>query len=97
MMIDGVLAVSASELAEFANTAAVQPIALHTWWIHLDSGVTNVTRDVDGELPPPRCARLLTGPDPDWVNQWGGDLQRACDEQINPMLAAVSDELRQVD
>lgn len=87
MKIDGTLTVSSEELAEFVAFAEVEPIAPHTWWIHLGTGETQVTRTITDEVPPQGCARLMTGPAPDWVAQWGGDWQRACDEQLNPMLA----------
>ena len=87
MKSNGVLTVSGIELAEFVQYAAVEPIAPHTWWINLDTGETQVTRTITDEIPPQGCARLMTGPAPDWVAQWDGDWQRACDEQLNPMLA----------
>lgn len=83
----GTLSVTGDELAEFVAFAKVEPIAPHTWWINLGTGETHVTRTVFDETPPVGCARLMTGPAPDWVEQWGGDWQRACDEQLNPALA----------
>lgn len=95
MKIEETLAVSAEELAEFVAPAeASRPIAPHLWMINLVSGSTRVVRSDDLDAVPDGWALLMTGPDPDWVNQWGGDWQRACDEQINPMLAAASEELR---
>jgi hypothetical protein len=87
MKIDGMLSVVGAELAEFVRVAEVEPIAPHTWWIDLDTGDTHVTRTITDETPPNGCARLMTGPAPEWVEQWDGDWQRACDEQLNPLLA----------
>lgn len=89
VMNNGVLSVTAPELAEFAALASVQPIAQHTWWINLETGETHVTRTVLDETPPDGCARLMTGPAAEWVGQWDGDWQRACDEQLNPILAEI--------
>ncbi|ROZ49398.1 hypothetical protein EEB13_05605 [Rhodococcus sp. WS3] len=87
MKINGTLTVSSEELAEFVAFAEILPVAPHTLWINVDTGALHTTRTVADESPPTGCARLMTGPDPDWVNQWGGDWQRACDEQLNPLLA----------
>ncbi|WP_144419559.1 hypothetical protein [Rhodococcus sp. ARP2] len=89
MMIDGTLCVTAQELGEFAAPALSEfgPIAPHLWLIELATGATNVVRSSDIVNLPEGWALLMTGPDPDWVAQWGGDWQRACDEQLNPMLA----------
>lgn len=89
MKVDGKLAVSGSELAEFVAFAEILPVAPHTWWINVETGSTHTTRTVADESPPAGCARLMTGPDPAWVAQWNGDLQRACDEQLNPILAEI--------
>lgn len=83
----GRLSVTGGELSEFVRFATVEPIAPHTWWINIETGETHVTRTIFDETPPAGCARLMTGPAPDWVEQWAGDWQRACDEQLNPLLA----------
>ncbi|MDI9901293.1 hypothetical protein QM716_15650 [Rhodococcus sp. IEGM 1409] len=99
MMIDGKLCVSAEEVAEFAAptlTPDLGPIAPHLWLIELSTGATQVVRSADYDNLPDGWALLMTGPEPDWVAQWSGDWQRACDEQINPLLADASDEIGQV-
>lgn len=86
MKIDDTLYVSGEDLAEFVALAEILPVAPHTWWINVETGALHTTRTVADESPPTGCARLMTGPDPGWVEQWDGDWQRACDEQLNPML-----------
>lgn len=90
MKIDDTLAVNADELAEFISPAeAARPIAPHLWLINLTTGNTRVVRSGDIEAVPDGWALLMTGPDPDWVAQWGGDWQRACDKQLNPLLSEL--------
>lgn len=92
MIIDGRLCVSAEEVAEFVAPALVDtlgPVAPHLWIIDLSSGETRVIRSADYEALQSGWALLMTGPEPQWVAQWDGDWQRACDEQINPLLAEV--------
>lgn len=89
MMISGMLCVTAEEVAEFAAPALATfgPIAPHLWLLEVSTGKTTVVRSSDYQNLPEGWVLLMTGPEPDWVNQWNGDLQRACDEQLNPMLA----------
>lgn len=91
MMIDGKLCVSADEVGAFVAPAISDfgPVAPHLWLIETATGVTQVIRSGDyGDLPA-GWALLMTGPDPDWVAQWNGDWQRACDEQLNPILSEL--------
>lgn len=89
MMIEGKLCVSADEVAEFVSPAlsGIGPIAPHLWLIAPSSGATRVVRSADYENLPPGWLLLMTGPEPGWVAQWNGDWQRACDEQLNPLIA----------
>ncbi|MGC0364824.1 hypothetical protein ABH922_002808 [Rhodococcus sp. 27YEA15] len=94
VMIEGKLRVSAAELAQFAAPAVggIAPIAPHLWIIEMSTGATQVIRSGDYESLPAGWVLLMTGPDPDWIAQWDGDWQRACDEQINPILSEHDDE-----
>lgn len=90
MILDGKLCVTAEEVAVFAQpalTTDLGPIAPHLWLIELATGSTRVVRSADYENLPTGWALLMTGPDPDWIRQWDGDWQRACNEQLNPLLA----------
>lgn len=93
MIINGQLAVSAEEVAEFAAPAlgSFGPIAPHLWLIETSTGATKVVRSADYENLPPGWTLLMTGPEPEWVAQWNGDWQRACDEQLNPLLASATE------
>ncbi|MCQ4119900.1 hypothetical protein [Rhodococcus tibetensis] len=87
MMQDGAFRITAEELAEFVGPAEVQPVAPHLWLLNTLTGETTVERRGDYGNVPQGWVLLMTGPDPAWVDQWAGDLQRACDEQLNPLLA----------
>lgn len=90
MMIDGKLCVTEEEVAEFVAPSlgnVLGPIAPHLWLIEIDTGATSVIRSSDYGNLPPGMALLMTGPEPDWVSQWNGDWQRACDEQLNPLIS----------
>ncbi|MET3956874.1 hypothetical protein ABIE52_003740 [Rhodococcus sp. OAS809] len=91
MMIDGKLCVSADEVAEFVAPALDDfgPVAAHLWLIETSTGATRVVRSADYSDLPKGWALLMTGPEPDWVAQWNGDWQRACDEQLNPILSEL--------
>lgn len=86
MIENGRLRVSDTELAQFAAYANVQPVAPHLWLLNVGSGETRVERRSDYMNVPDGWVLLMTGPDPAWVAQWDGNWQRACDEQLNPML-----------
>lgn len=89
MMIDGKICMTAEEVADWAAPALGEfgPIAPHLWLMEPDTGATKVVRSSDYENLAEGWVLLMTGPEPDWVAQWGGDWQRACDEQLNPLLA----------
>ena len=89
MMINGNLCITAEEVAEFAAPAleSFGPIAPHLWILEVATGTTTVVRSADYENLPDGWVLLMTGPEPGWVAQWDGDWHRACDEQLNPLLA----------
>lgn len=87
MTSDGQLVVTVGELVEFASIADVEPIAKHLWMLNRQTGETRVERSDNPDAVPDGWVLLMTGPSPAWVEQWGGDLQRAVDEQLNPLLA----------
>jgi hypothetical protein len=87
MMDNGNLCVTGKELAAFTQHVNTQPVAPHLWLINTTTGVTKVERRADFENIPAGWALIMDGPDPAWVAQWNGDLQRACDEQLNPLIA----------
>lgn len=87
MMHDGNFTIAAGEVAEWAALAEVQPVAPHLWLLNTETGDTKVERSADYSDIPTPWTLLMTGPDPAWVEQWNGDWQRACDEQLNPLLA----------
>jgi len=91
-MNDGKLCVTADEVAQFVAPAVASygPVAPHLWLIEMTTGETKVVRSGDYENLPDGWALLMTGPDPSWVAQWGGDWQRACDEQLNPILSQIN-------
>ncbi|MGR6579252.1 hypothetical protein ACT89R_01605 [Rhodococcus qingshengii] len=89
MIENGRLIVTADEVAEFAAIAKVQPVAPHSWWMNTNTGQTTVTRSIEPLAAENGDILLMTGPDPDWVEQWAGDWQRACDEQLNPLLDQI--------
>jgi hypothetical protein len=89
MIENETLCVTADELAEFVQHVDVQPVAPHLWLINTTSGETRVERRSDFENIPEGWALIMDGPDPAWVAQWDGDLQRACDEQLNPLIASA--------
>ena len=91
MMINGRLCVSSEEVAEFVAHAISDfgPVAPHLWLIEISTGATRVVRSGDYNDLPAGWALLMTGPEPDWVAQWGGDWERACDEQLNPILSEL--------
>ncbi|ORL01014.1 hypothetical protein A6F56_01310 [Prescottella equi] len=89
MSPDGRLHVTPDELAEFVSLTAVHPIAKHLWLLNTATGETRVDRSDDPSAVPGGWVLLMTGPSPAWVEQWSGDLQRAVDEQLNPLLDAA--------
>ena len=86
MMVNGKLRVSADELALFAARADAQPVAQHLWLLNKSTGEAKVERRADYWNVPAGWALVMTGPDPVWLEQWHGDWQRACDEQLNPLI-----------
>lgn len=86
-MANGTVRVSATELAQFAAYADVHPVAEHLWLLNTESGETRIERRGDYWNIPDGWALIMTGPDPAWVAQWDGNWQRACEEQLNPMIA----------
>lgn len=89
MIENGNLFVTAEELAEFTQHADIHPIAPHLWLINVITGETKVEQRADFENIPDGWGLIMDGPDPLWVAQWDGDLQRACDEQLNPLIASA--------
>lgn len=86
MILDGKLLINAVELADFVSRAEVHPVPEHLWLLNLRSGETKVERRSDYWNIPDGWGLIMTGPDPAWVAQWDGDWQRACDEQLNPLI-----------
>lgn len=92
MMSNGRFHITADELADFVAPAKLHPVAPHLWLLNTSTGETRVVRGSDYNNLPSPWVLLMDGPDPEWVDQWGGDLQRACDEQLNPMLSQAFPE-----
>lgn len=90
MIEGGRIQVSADELAQFTDLAAVEPVARHLFLLNTTTGETRVERRGDWDNIPDGWILLMTGPTPSWVEQWQGDLQRALDEQLNPLLAEAT-------
>lgn len=74
---DGTYSIDGEELATL--------IAGHEFWWLLPDGATTTTPT---RTPPSQDAMYLMAREQPWVDQWGGDWQRACDEQLNPALRA---------
>jgi len=78
--VDGVYSISVDELTALVGGEEF-------WWVLPDgSTVSSGVR-----VPPVEGALFLMSRSGPWVDQWGGDLQRACDEQLNPMLASYGE------
>ncbi|ETD31537.1 hypothetical protein [Williamsia sp. D3] len=74
---DGTYSINGDELATLITGGEV-------WWL-LPDGSTITT--VERTPPEPNALYLMSRSQP-WIDQWGGDWQRACDEQLNPALRA---------
>lgn len=80
--------VTGDELAAFRDSGKPH------WWMNAD-GSTDVYTD-SYEPAPGWPVYLMSGSDP-WFDQWAGDLERACAEQLNPALRSVAHLLPPVD
>ncbi|WP_139809521.1 hypothetical protein [Prescottella equi] len=89
MIDNGRLSITAAELADFTSLAEIEPVARHWWLINTTTGQTRIERDPSALPDSGDWLLLMTGPTPAWVQQWDGDLQRAVDEQLNPLLEAA--------
>lgn len=74
---DGTYSINGDELATLIAGGDV-------WWL-LSDGSTTTTTD---RTPPVIGALYLMSRSQPWIDQWDGDWQRACDEQLNPALRA---------
>ncbi|PZT99503.1 MAG: hypothetical protein DI630_16940 [Gordonia sp. (in: high G+C Gram-positive bacteria)] len=74
---DGRYSIAGEELADLIAGNDV-------WWM-LRDGSTTTTLD---RTPPASDALYLMSRSQPWIDQWDGDWQRACDEQLNPALRA---------
>lgn len=79
---DGTYAITGDELGSLVAGGDV-------WWL-LPDGSTTTTPD---RTPPEADALYLMSRSQPWIDQWDGDFQRACDEQINPALQLKSEYL----
>lgn len=84
MKENGLLKLNAKELEAFVK--APYP---SSWFINTANGETRIESGAYNGTAPPGCAFLMDGPNPIWVFQWAGNWQRACDEQLNPLLASA--------
>lgn len=84
MKDNGNLRITAAELAAFVS--APYP---SSWWINTATGETSTTPGTYKGTSPNGLTFLMDGPNPVWVFQWAGNWQRACDEQLNPLLATA--------
>jgi hypothetical protein len=79
---DGTYSINGDELATLIAGDEV-------WWL-LPDGSTTTTAE---RTPPEPTALYLMSRSKPWIDQWDGDWQRACDEQLNPALRANADAL----
>lgn len=75
---DGTYEITADELAELV---AGGPF----WWIFRDGSLTSTAERVP---PAESGVGYLMSASSRWIEQWGGDWQRACDEVLNPALSS---------
>lgn len=88
MIVNGFLQLTADEVATYAEATAKNHPS--SWWINTTSGETHFTEgEYRADLPFPDGCVYLMGTNPLWVFQWAGNWQRACDEQLNPLLSSA--------